>query len=316
MSTTQHDRLRVVVGYDGSPGSARAVEWAAEQCNLRHLPLEVRSVVEPVGPVAVDLLDDDWAEEDQDVADRLAREGAEIAAGSCRFQVLTRGVVGHPVAALVDGSDSAALLVVGAQGAVWQPSRVLGSVAFAVTVHADCPVAVVHGAPPRQLGPRNPVVVGVDGSRSASAALLQGTDLAARSGAELVVVSTWRSGRRRAGAAAASSRGGRPDPEAAAQAVALAEVERAHLVRPEVAASTRVIEGSPAAVLAELSADAGVVVVGSRGHGGFAGMLLGSVTRRLVHEARCPVVVTRRVQQEQEHELPALATAALRPQEP
>jgi nucleotide-binding universal stress UspA family protein len=62
---------------------------------------------------------------------------------------------------------------------------------------------------------------------------------------------------------------------------------------PAVDIRTVVEEGSPAKVLIERSKEADLLVVGSRGHGGFAGMLLGSVSQHLVAHAECPVVVKR-----------------------
>ncbi len=289
----------VVVGYDGSPGAVAAIEWAIDQANGRGLPLQVRSVVEDPGTLAVDVLGDGWAEDSQTVADQLAREGADIAARTATVPVTAHGVVGHPSAGLVDGSEDAALLVVGAHGEDGAASLLIGFVAFSVTVHARCPVAVVRGAPPRRPGVGAPVVVGVDGSRSATAALLEAAALAARSGAELVVVSAWRT-------AASTRLGSRWDDtwrrqsashpaHVAAESVARAEADRARHVHPGLTVSTRVLQGAPARVLADLSASAGTVVIGSRGRGGFTGLLLGSVTRRLVHEASCPVIVVRRV---------------------
>jgi nucleotide-binding universal stress UspA family protein len=56
---------------------------------------------------------------------------------------------------------------------------------------------------------------------------------------------------------------------------------------------TEVVEGPPALMLLRAAADADLLVVGSRGHGAFAGMLLGSVSEHCVHHANCPVVVIR-----------------------
>jgi len=53
----------------------------------------------------------------------------------------------------------------------------------------------------------------------------------------------------------------------------------------------RVVEDRPAAALVEESRGADMVVVGSRGHGGFAGLLLGSVSQQVAHHAACPVVI-------------------------
>ena len=133
-------------------------------------------------------------------------------------------------------------------------------------------------------------MVGVDGSRSSLAALLEAAGVAERAGAELVVVCTWR--------AAAPGRWGASWDAASPAERATNEhrlAERIGHVRPGLSVSTRVLEGAPARVLADISSAAGVLVLGSRGRGGFVGLLLGSVTRRLVHDSVCPVIVVRRV---------------------
>jgi nucleotide-binding universal stress UspA family protein len=303
MSSTSADvRERVVVGYDGSAPSAAAVEWAVEQANVRGLALEVRHVVEPLPTMGTEYLAGVTDEDLQKAADRGAQEGAEIAAGaagSSQPPVIALGLVGHPVARLVDGSESAAMLVVGAHGHGDLASRLIGSVAFAATVHARCPVAVVRGAPPPRPGTGRPVMVGVDGSRSSLAALLEAAGIAERAGAELVIVGTWRAaapGRWGASWDAASpAERATNEHRLAAEAVVRDAAERIHHVRPGLSVSTRVLEGGPARVLADISSAAGVLVLGSRGRGGFAGLLLGSVTRRLVHDSACPVIVVRRV---------------------
>jgi nucleotide-binding universal stress UspA family protein len=70
-------------------------------------------------------------------------------------------------------------------------------------------------------------------------------------------------------------------------------VERVRSDHPSVKVVTAVIEGPPARVLVDMSAEAYLLVVGSRGRGGFSGLLLGSVSQQCVHHAHCPVTVVR-----------------------
>jgi nucleotide-binding universal stress UspA family protein len=141
----------------------------------------------------------------------------------------------------------------------------------------------------------NQVIVGVDGSENSRAALHWAYDEAAHHGAALTVVMTWHVptlplvppyG-------AAAERGYETQPKDSA--LALLDAFVADLVprTPAVDVRTSIEEGSPAKVLIERSKDADLLVVGSRGHDGFAGMLLGSVSQHLVAHAECPVVVIR-----------------------
>ncbi|HEX2706288.1 MAG TPA: universal stress protein, partial [Candidatus Lustribacter sp.] len=76
--------------------------------------------------------------------------------------------------------------------------------------------------------------------------------------------------------------------EAVDEARALVRAEH-----PELSVTTLISEGDPAQTLAEAGREAGLVVVGSRGRGGFSGLLLGSVSHRVIHTATCPVAVVR-----------------------
>lgn len=73
----------------------------------------------------------------------------------------------------------------------------------------------------------------------------------------------------------------------------LRAAERVRARNPKVIVTTEVLYGDPGQSLADLGATAGLIVVGSRGHGGFTGMLLGSVSHRAIHDAACPVMVVR-----------------------
>lgn len=135
-----------------------------------------------------------------------------------------------------------------------------------------------------------PIVVGVDGSPSSLAALEWAARQARLTGAPLQAVTTWEWPRSY----------GYPmplatdfDPAADATKVleeALAPVRSRH---PDLQLETAVVEGPAAHVLVERSAESALLVIGCRGHGEFAGMLLGSVSERCVAHAHCPVLVLR-----------------------
>lgn len=134
------------------------------------------------------------------------------------------------------------------------------------------------------------IVVGVDGSPPSVAALRWAAEQAELTGAAVEVITTWEF---------PTSYGWVPafppdfDP-AADTARQLAETVRIALgERPAVEVRTTVLEGHAALALADASKGAALLVVGSRGHGAFAGMLLGSVSEYCVAHASCPVVVVR-----------------------
>lgn len=140
------------------------------------------------------------------------------------------------------------------------------------------------------------IVVGVDGSDSSRNALTWAYDEAGQHGASLVVVSTWHPPALPMtppyGSVPPDDYGNQPRREA----LELLERFTSKLVPkdPAVDVRTSVEEGkNPAKVLIERSKEADLVVVGSRGHGGFVGMMLGSVSQHLVAHADCPVVVVR-----------------------
>ena len=328
--TVGYGRGQVVVGYDGSAESAVAADWAGAEAARRGAPVTVLTVADPLGlhpaPFVPGLL-----ESMRDSARAVAEEGAtrvrkaaEAAvspvgatagpaglpagamAGPTESVVVTVRVADEvsPAAELVEASRGAALLVVGTRGHGEVVGTLLGSVAFAVTAHAACPVVVVRGDDSRHPGPDHAVVVGVDGSASCLAAIRFAAASAAWSHAPLVVVCAYRDVSRRTGgelepggsdAPRAGGFGSGPTLAMLARetAVAAAQAARAEAraARPSVDVRLRVEEGRPARVLARVAKGRGLLVLGARGQGGFAGLRLGAVTHALVHTSPCPVAV-------------------------
>lgn len=289
----------VVVGYDESPEATSAMSWAASQAAARRLQLKVVYAANPPALLpwtsAASLPSTSVL---QHSAAKVARQGAErVRQDHPQLQVRSEGVVGSPAAELVMSSQTAAFVVVGHR-ARSGPISSLGSVSFALGAHARCPVVVVQGATARAVGPEHPVVVGVDASRSSLRALEFGAATAAAAGADLVVVSAWSSPEREPWmrdlwvepAKAADLLAA--EYESAASCVRAA-VSLAHELHPELTTVVRTPEGRPAEALLAESTRAGLLVVGSRGHGGFAGLALGSVSRAILRQAELPVAVVR-----------------------
>ena len=162
---------------------------------------------------------------------------------------------------------------------------------FAVTAHVHCPVVVV-GEGAVLVGPQYGVVVGVDGSSTGVRALDLAAELAAHAGAPLRIICAW-------DLPAAQSPAYdywetvSPDADWArvqhdvAVTVVTAAVERARSRHRMLAVTSDVLQGQAGAVIAGASHDAGLVVVGSRGLGGFTGLVLGSVSHHVIHSCAC-----------------------------
>ncbi|MFI1564804.1 universal stress protein [Streptomyces sp. NPDC020490] len=136
---------------------------------------------------------------------------------------------------------------------------------------------------------QQPIVVGVDGSESSRAALRWAARQAELTGAELRPVQAWRL----PPALGMPAGYGEADFEEQARDSLRLTVEEVLGEHPGVPVTPQVVEGHPAAVLTEAAEHAGLLVVGSHGHGAFAGMLLGSVSQHCVQHAACPVLVVR-----------------------
>jgi nucleotide-binding universal stress UspA family protein len=227
-----------------------------------------------------------YRSDDEPDDEQLRHIKATLAARHPGLAVACHRMPGGGAGALVEQSRHADLTVVGGRGAGTVASVALGATATIVVTHAHGPVLIAR--PPAALpGPDSPVLVGVDGSDHSIAALDFAFDIAARTGAPVVAVHVWWAGP----LASAADRGRVPAAAGQALSEALEPWRRKY---PDVQLTETLTHSASAAEeLVEASARAGLVVVGTRGHGGFAGLLLGSVSLSVAQHAHCPVAVVR-----------------------
>ncbi|MGV0645192.1 universal stress protein [Mycolicibacterium sp. XJ2546] len=283
------------MGTDGSASAHVAVRWAAREAAMHRVPLTVvhalapfrvaaSTALWPFGRVPAEVLESQEDDARNTIA-HAVQVAEESLAGADRPDICSELYFGQSVAALVETSTTAKLVVVGRQGQSARSRRMLGSVTTAVVHHAHCPVAVIHDdATPG----RKPVLVGIDGSQASALATAVAFDEASRRGADLVALHVW-------------SDADVPDTYrmqwSSLQATAektLAESLAGWAERYPDVVVHRVVElDQPARQLLDRSDEAQLVVVGSRGRGGFVGMLLGSASNTVVQAARVPVIVAR-----------------------
>ncbi|GLZ02033.1 universal stress protein [Actinoplanes sp. NBRC 103695] len=265
----------VIVGFDGAASAYAAVRHAALQATRRGSELRI---VHAFGwfllPSAMypPLADIDRGPREA-LLDLLTRTASEVRTAWPHLKVSTRLIDGSASAVLIDASRDAQLVVVGHRGTGGFAGLLAGSTATQLAGHASCPVTVVRDADTTD---RTVIVLGMDGSVQAAAAAEVAFAEARRGDAELVLVSH---GHADAG------------PEAdmiTAQTDQLARHYRDVKYRRESAEAA-----TPATALID-TADrlhAAMIIVGSRGHGGFRGLITGSTSRALIDHAGCPVTV-------------------------
>lgn len=296
------DRVpHVVVGVDGSAGSREALAYALVTAARRGADVEVVSAYPlPLpwaggAPVAVPdptALRRRLEQTVRGVVDDVRADPAVVAATGGRPPDVVLFVSEGPAApVLLERSRDADLLVVGSRGRGAVRSVLLGSVALHCATGASCPVLVV---PHRQVEPAGPpvVVVGVDGSAPARAALRAAVEEARRLRATVDAVAAYDAQGRWTDVdeqVAPSFAGFRTDVERGA--AQLVEEVLADVAPPTPVVRVVVVEGPPAETLVSRSHEAQLLVVGDRGRGGIAGLLLGSVALRCLASAACPVLV-------------------------
>ena len=282
---------RICVGVDGSPASQSALRWAAAEAAAHNAELHVIHAYE--WRVAGDRVQ--IPEGIADLATSEAESVVETAVEQARAAAPGVNVRGEAVLntagdMLVKASGLFDLTVLGSRGRGGFSSLLLGSVSQHVATHAVGPVVVVRGRPDAVVGP---IVVGVDGSPASEHAVRLAFEEAAARGLGVLAVRVYVP--RYAGLGVDIS-------VPVENPVVRREEELSDLFDdiapwrekyPDVSVRTVAVDGHTADVLIGLSSSSQLVVVGTRGHGGFAGLLLGSVGLQLLHHADCPVLVAR-----------------------
>ncbi|MEV4283342.1 universal stress protein [Actinoplanes xinjiangensis] len=282
----------VVVGADGSASSHAAIRAAAVDAIERGRPLRIvhafmwAELSGPDGGIVYGPHDTRMRADAERILTASLVEAEKAAPG---VRATTALVDGTPAPVLLGESRNAALLVIGDRGLGGFRSLLLGSVALHLTTHAACPVLVVRG----REHATGPIVVGVDGSAGSASAVGFAIEQAARRKTGLTAVRTWDAldvwGQRDTMPLVAE-----PGDLKAEEHRVLSESLAGWGQRyPGVTIQQELVRGRPAAVLIEQSQHAQLLVTGDRGRGGFAGLLLGSVTQTVLHHADCPVAVVR-----------------------
>ncbi|MGX1128569.1 nucleotide-binding universal stress UspA family protein [Streptomyces glaucescens] len=284
----------VTVGVDGSVHSLDAVAWAAREAEYRDATLRVVHVLRQPATVAFDPVlartaTDRLREEATRLVDDAAARARSIAPD---IDISALVLPGEPLTVLEAQSLSSQLVVVGSRGLGGFRSLLLGSTAVGLAAHGRCPVLVVR----EQTEPSGPILLGVDGSPAGAAAVRFAMEEAAAQGARVVALHAWTSWN------APMSPPQDPDEPYSNRPGSLAAAEERLLTEalagtsdryPDVEVEHRTVRGPTRPALIEASRSARLTVVGSRGRGGFSGLLLGSVSQAVLHHASSPVAVVR-----------------------
>ncbi|WP_067697794.1 universal stress protein [Nocardia jejuensis] len=276
----------VVVAVDESAGSA--VAWAAHTAATHGRPLHLLHVLELTPDhglgLGTALTEDDYTrleESGQWLLDTAQQEAAKAAAG---VEITTEIAHGAVAPALLDRTHSSHMLVAGARGGGTLRRALLGSISSMLARRSHCPLVIVRdgvGFPPDMH--TRPVVVGVDGTAVSEPAVKTALEEASARGVDLIALHAM------SGADSADS----DDPEMdALDDYVLAESLAGWQERyPGVRIQRETVQDSPEHSLLEWSRGAQLLVVGTRGRGGFASRVFGSTSQSLLLAVDSPIMI-------------------------
>jgi nucleotide-binding universal stress UspA family protein len=282
-------KSEILVGVDGSESSLRAAEWAAADAAAVGVNVTV-CYVSDVSALADVPLPQEVRRAARAYGDRMVDRALVRIRHAAPVDAAGEVADGNPAAELIRRAAGAEQVVLGSRGAGGFERLVLGSVSAEVAAHAPCPVVVVRG----EGYERHEVVVGVDASYRSHRALEYAFQYAARHGGRIHAVHAVhdRAASLPMPPVPAAARVA-PEQHLTARDLLADAVAPWALKYPTVDVEITVVDGSAAWALVQASKGAALAVVGSRGHGGFTGLLLGSVSQALLRHADCAVAVVR-----------------------
>ncbi|WP_084965799.1 universal stress protein [Thermoactinospora rubra] len=278
----------IIVAVDGSPAANAALDWAADDAVRMHEPLRIVHVLERLPyqirmyPIA------DWPDPLRPAAEKIIQEAvARVRNRQPTLEVKTDIVEGAPAPAIQETGAEATQIVLGTRGLGGFAGALLGSVSTYVAEHAHCPVVAAR---PGQHTAHGEVVVGVDDSDTSRPALAYAFEQAKLRGARLRAVHAWQ-------LPIHLYAPGIPydldDIQARMSQMVRDAVAGLRERYPEVTVVEDVRTAHPVDALCQASDAADLVVVGSHGRGAVGSLLLGSVSRGVLHHARSAVAVVR-----------------------
>lgn len=284
------ERHGIIVGYDGSSNAVAAVEWARTKTSIFGAVRPVYAWSIPAMAIAGTPLGFSPAPPVEEMRAAAERAAAAFAADLGIDPDDVSVVQGDPGTVLCNAATQANLLVVGTRSRGPIRSNLLGSVGRDCADHAEVPLVIVPEtdgpAPTRNRG----IVVGVDGSANSIAGLRWAA--ANFTDTPITAVASWQTpidgpvmmGGGRFDLKAFRAQAGTIVEEAAEKVTADLGLDSTRIAR-------KIVEGDPRATLLAEQDTADLLVVGRRGRGGLAHLLVGSSTTSLIHQPRCPIAV-------------------------
>ncbi|MBW8172315.1 universal stress protein [Ornithinimicrobium sp. Arc0846-15] len=284
----------IVVGVDPEEPTSAAVDWAIGEAKLRKRPLSlvlacgIPAAPQHEYPIGMNL-PLKWAEE------VVAKTAEYVRAQAPQVQVDSQVEPGTPGQVLVAASAGAEVVVVGRQGLGRVESARLGSTSAQIAAHARCPVVVVSDKTDPHVD--RPVVVGVDGSQANSAAIEYAFQAAQLRKVPLIAIYAWELNLSEKAILMWMGQENFDNLCRDQERVVHEAMAGWSQNYPDVEVDHVVSRQPPLARLETEARSAGLLVVGSRGRGGFARSVLGSVSQGLLYRVHeCPVVIARDVE--------------------